>query len=407
MEKVTDGGTDWLGDLASALLPPKDPSNDGDCLGLSALGLEGISCDMVSNFVCEVPDPPGMKTTVKATTTKKKLSIRTTTRATSSTSILTTTKTTTLTTLLTTATSAKSTTTTTTTTTITTAATTTTTTTAATTTTATTTTTTTTTTATTTTNPTAMPNTANWKATSNFWTSGTIKGSSAGLWSWCEPSGPAIFTKDLVWETGQPDNKGGNESCIHFRFIFNSTGTILSDRNCANHYSFACKRVKEWTITFLNKKDYVSYGDWYQGCGRMFLNFTKSAASWATARDKCCEIGLTLASMESVGKLNCFSKLIQNGNGDFWLSGTDQGCPSKFRWCSRNRDFVSPEIKWKVGHPKAGLACVYLEVRNGTALLATADCAEQKNPLCEIRKKATPNVAMEMECAEIWDVPLG
>ncbi|XP_065353185.1 uncharacterized protein LOC135948050 isoform X2 [Cloeon dipterum] len=138
----------------------------------------------------------------------------------------------------------------------------------------------------------------------------------------------------------------------------------------------------------------------------MFLNFTKSAESWTAARDKCCEIGLTLASMESAGKLNCFSKLINKGNGDFWLSGTDQGCPSKFRWCSRDRDFVSPEIKWKVGHPKAGLACVYLEVRNGTSLLATADCAEQKNPLCEIRKKATPNVAMEMECAEIWNVPL-
>ncbi|XP_065342202.1 uncharacterized protein LOC135940970 [Cloeon dipterum] len=61
MSKVTDGGSDWLGDLASALLPPKDPSTDGDCLGLSTLGLTGVSCDMVSNFVCQAPDPPGFK----------------------------------------------------------------------------------------------------------------------------------------------------------------------------------------------------------------------------------------------------------------------------------------------------------------------------------------------------------
>ncbi|XP_065350344.1 uncharacterized protein LOC135946183 [Cloeon dipterum] len=269
-----------------------------------------------------------------------------------------------------------------------------------------------------------------WEATTNFWTSGTSKGSSAGLWSWCEPNGPTIFTQNLVWETGQPDKKGGNENCIHFRFILNATGAILSDRNCGNRYSFACKSLiikpplmcvatcptgscqRSYMLFNYNPrsnldelKDYQSYGGWYQGCGRMFLDYTKSAENWTAARDKCCEIGMTLASMESVGKLNCFSKLVNNVNGDFWLSGTDQGCPSKFRWCSRNRDFVPAEIKWKTGHPKAGLTCVYLEVRNGTSLLATADCAEQKNPLCEIRKKATPNVAMEMECAEIWDVP--
>ncbi|CAB3387139.1 Hypothetical predicted protein [Cloeon dipterum] len=61
MSKVTDGGSDWLGDLASAFLPPKDPATDGDCLGLNTLGITGVSCDMVSNFVCQAPDPPGIK----------------------------------------------------------------------------------------------------------------------------------------------------------------------------------------------------------------------------------------------------------------------------------------------------------------------------------------------------------
>ncbi|XP_059476487.1 uncharacterized protein LOC132197297 [Neocloeon triangulifer] len=62
MSKVTGGGTDWLGDLASAFLPQKDPAKDGDCMGLNSLGLTGISCDTVSNFVCQAPDSDGPKT---------------------------------------------------------------------------------------------------------------------------------------------------------------------------------------------------------------------------------------------------------------------------------------------------------------------------------------------------------
>lgn len=57
MSQVSDGGSNWLGDLASALLPPKNNAGDGDCMGLSSLGLLGIPCDTVSNFVCQAPEP--------------------------------------------------------------------------------------------------------------------------------------------------------------------------------------------------------------------------------------------------------------------------------------------------------------------------------------------------------------
>ncbi|XP_059476418.1 uncharacterized protein LOC132197267 [Neocloeon triangulifer] len=57
MKKVTDGGSNWLGDLASAFLPNADPKKDGDCMGLNSLGITGINCDTVSNFVCEAPKP--------------------------------------------------------------------------------------------------------------------------------------------------------------------------------------------------------------------------------------------------------------------------------------------------------------------------------------------------------------
>ncbi|XP_065346605.1 uncharacterized protein LOC135943868 [Cloeon dipterum] len=89
----------------------------------------------------------------------------------------------------------------------------------------------------------AKANKANWTANFNYWTSGTWKGAPVNQWSWCEPNGPTVFAKGLVWEPSQPDNKGGNETCVHFRFTLNSTGTILTDRNCTNKYIYACKII--------------------------------------------------------------------------------------------------------------------------------------------------------------------
>ncbi|XP_065340941.1 uncharacterized protein LOC135940117 isoform X2 [Cloeon dipterum] len=64
LKKVTDGGSNWLGDLASAFMPNPEPTKDGECTGLSSLGLVGLSCDTVSNFVCQAPEPEGSSTNV-------------------------------------------------------------------------------------------------------------------------------------------------------------------------------------------------------------------------------------------------------------------------------------------------------------------------------------------------------
>ncbi|XP_065345884.1 uncharacterized protein LOC135943331 [Cloeon dipterum] len=274
-------------------------------------------------------------------------------------------------------------------------------------------------------------NKTNWIANLNYWTSSTSKGSPEGQFSFCEPTGPTIFSQDLSWERGQPDNKNGNESCVHFRFVLNATGTIMSDRNCANRYVYACKTQLIATekpacaascplnqcqrdVNLFNSTNnvllnYTSYGEWYDSCGRNILTYTKTKSTWKNARDQCCEIGLNLTSVESTGKLNCISKLITKYSwltiGDYWLSGTDLGCPSNFRWCSLDRDFVNPELIWKEGHPIKGLNCVYLEARNESSLLATADCAEEKNFLCDIRRSAaSAQLGTQNECAEIWNV---
>ncbi|CAB3370367.1 Hypothetical predicted protein [Cloeon dipterum] len=278
----------------------------------------------------------------------------------------------------------------------------------------------------------ASYNTTNWIANLNYWTSSTSKGSPEGQFSFCEPTGPTIFSQDLSWERGQPDNKNGNESCVHFRFVLNATGTVMTDRNCANRYVYACKtqliNVTEKPACAascpLNKcqrdvnlfnstnnilLNYTSYGEWYDSCGRNILTYTKTKSTWKNARDQCCEIGLNLTSIESTGKLNCISKLMTKYSwltiGDYWLSGTDLGCPSNFRWCSLDRDFINPELIWKAGHPIKGLNCVYLEARNESSLLATADCAEEKNFLCDVRRSAaSAQLGTQNECAEIWNV---
>ncbi|XP_065350218.1 uncharacterized protein LOC135946097 [Cloeon dipterum] len=279
------------------------------------------------------------------------------------------------------------------------------------------------------TNLTVGINSADWKANFNYWTAGRRQGASLSQWAWCKPDGPTFFSTDLKWEHGQPDNAGGNEACAHFRFVLNSTGTIITDRNCMSKFIFACKMqisttpkpcivscpkdsckrnasLFDWGNNL--KNGYV-YGNWYDGCGRQFLFYSNNPSNWATAYQQCCGIGLNLASMESEGKLRCLfnvaKKLYYSENlGDFWLSGTDMGCPSNYHWCSLNRDFINPEIRWKDGHPKVGPNCVYLEVRNESMLLATADCNEGKHFLCDARKKATVQRGMQGECAEIWDI---
>jgi hypothetical protein len=68
IKKATNGVPNWLGDLAAALMPPKDPSTDGDCLAMNAIGLVGVSCDAVSNFVCQALEPGGVSKPTASTT---------------------------------------------------------------------------------------------------------------------------------------------------------------------------------------------------------------------------------------------------------------------------------------------------------------------------------------------------
>jgi hypothetical protein len=82
----------------------------------------------------------------------------------------------------------------------------------------------------------------NWQNNFNYWTAGTQRGCS-GQWHWCGSSDKAELKTELQWERFQPDDKGGNESCLHMRVFTTGRdlGVKLTDRNCADRYVLACQ----------------------------------------------------------------------------------------------------------------------------------------------------------------------
>ncbi|CAB3360421.1 Hypothetical predicted protein [Cloeon dipterum] len=267
----------------------------------------------------------------------------------------------------------------------------------------------------------------NWPINYNYWTSGTWKGAPEGQWSWCESAGTSTLDQSLKWESGQPDNLGGSEQCIHFSFAMNSSQAVLTDRNCSNRYIYACKmplivtpkpcvvacpKSCQRDASLFTPDDqlinFASYGEWFNGCGRNYLFYNKMRMNWASAWATCCSFRMSLSFLDTSDKLQCISNIITKFSpftvGDFWLSGTASGCNANFHWCFLDFDFNNKDLKWKEGHPVAGLDCVYLEARNESVLLATADCNEQKQFLCDVQKRGQSQVAKLNECLETWQV---
>jgi hypothetical protein len=84
-------------------------------------------------------------------------------------------------------------------------------------------------------------NKGNWSNNFNYWTGGSQQGSCVGNWAWCSGTTSHPLPANLTWGFNQPDNKGGNESCLHMRVLKNATGLALSDRSCSNKFIIACE----------------------------------------------------------------------------------------------------------------------------------------------------------------------
>jgi hypothetical protein len=48
------------------------------------------------------------------------------------------------------------------------------------------------------------------------------------------------------------------------------------------------------------------------------------------------------------------------------------------------KDFIPAEINWKQGHPKGGCTSIEMQYTANATVLATADCTEEKQFLCEV-----------------------
>jgi len=80
---------------------------------------------------------------------------------------------------------------------------------------------------------------ANWKGNLNYWTGGAQ--GCKGNWGWCAGSEVQPFTANLSWGSGQPELIKEKENCLHLRITQNSSGVLLSDRECKDKYIFACE----------------------------------------------------------------------------------------------------------------------------------------------------------------------
>ncbi|XP_065341970.1 uncharacterized protein LOC135940828 [Cloeon dipterum] len=254
---------------------------------------------------------------------------------------------------------------------------------------------------------------ANWTQNWNYWTAGHAMGT-WGQWAWCP--GAVNLPDSLSWAPGQPDNaQQPDENCLHLQVTKNSSGVVLSDRNCSHKYIIACQE------SFFTKgiiKDLFVHGQWNAGCGKDYL-FSAATLDWLGAWNYCCSVGMKLASIEAIEELSCLTNMVakypkaaypdQCGR-DFWTSGTNRGCPGSHFWCSDDEKLNKEEIaNWKNGILPSESAdqCIFINLSNSTlseTYLGAASCTEQKPFLCEALQPGKKSMQIERTCKEIWNV---
>jgi len=104
-----------------------------------------------------------------------------------------------------------------------------------------------------------------------------------------------------------------------------------------------------------------------------------------------------------------FAELSYGIIDDFWVYGTDAGCPGKWHWCSTHREFEPKELFWQAGEPSGLNNCVFFRNKepNETSTLGTADCNKEMRFFCDVRQEGPVGLTHQQECTETWDVTEG
>ncbi|XP_059470828.1 uncharacterized protein LOC132193899 [Neocloeon triangulifer] len=275
--------------------------------------------------------------------------------------------------------------------------------------------------------------TSDWTGSTMFWTSGF--GTSTSYYSWCTKNGTTVAeSSSILWAAGQPRSARESENCVQLKILKANATYELSRRMCNETLFFACQgpptaapKCSAPTCPNItcqknpyfynnesNLKDPNFHGSWCSYKGRSYLfSYPNNTKTFLSAFQACCEIGMTLLSIEYDFKYNSLKyALTRNASYTadvFWTSGSDRGCEGKFGYCTAKR-LLRQEAIWDFGQPdnsngNENAVAVFI---NGSHALLSDFSEEQKfRYICEAREtayKKTGGNAIRDECAAAYNV---
>ncbi|XP_059490856.1 uncharacterized protein LOC132205656 [Neocloeon triangulifer] len=274
-----------------------------------------------------------------------------------------------------------------------------------------------------------------WKYNSNYWTSALRVNESD--FSWCTKDGSFTVEKStLPWATGQPQNANNSENCLHLNVSKANANFSFSDRICTEPQIFACQGAPTPAptcssplcpnitcaknllfYTTMGNSQYLTnpklHGSWFTYNGRSYLfSSTNKTTSYLGAMQACCEVGMTLLSLEYDYKYKSIIQAIKENvslSDYFWTSGSDRGCESKFGYCTAKR-ILRTEAVWAPGQPdNAGgnenSVAVFIDSAKAQLLDYNED--SKLKFICEARdtsKSSSGGTAVRDECVAIYNV---
>ncbi|XP_059489233.1 uncharacterized protein LOC132204628 [Neocloeon triangulifer] len=276
---------------------------------------------------------------------------------------------------------------------------------------------------------------AKWKYTSNYWTSALRV--NATDFSWCTKNGSFSVEKGkLPWAAGQPQNFNNSENCLHLNVSKANANFTFSDRTCTDPQIFACQgrptpaptcsspvcpnvtcAKNDSFFAVVGKTQYLtnpsSHGRWFTYNGRTYLfSFPNKSTTYIGAMKACCEIGMTLLSLEYDYKYKSVIQAIKENvsSSDFFrTSGSDRGCESNFGYCTVNRTLRQKAV-WAPGQPDNAdgyESSVVVFIDSAKAQLFDYNEDSKIRYICEVRDSSNASsggTAVQDECAAIYNV---
>ncbi|XP_017771193.1 PREDICTED: macrophage mannose receptor 1-like [Nicrophorus vespilloides] len=226
-----------------------------------------------------------------------------------------------------------------------------------------------------------VKNKTEYKNNQDLWTSGTMK--DAGQFNWMYTGNPVSVSR---WHTGQPNNYGGKQFCLHMWLDKNQFR--LNDMECFKENVAAKMNLKLLVISLVA---FCSFSAPTYVNDKLYYFETYFKASWFKAYMTCSKMGMELLSIDSVEEFDKFHTLVKDiveykNNLDLWTSGAMKDA-GQFYWINTVNPVLSS--KWHPGEPnnKGGMEfCLHVFLDNKQFLLNDLECSIEKYFVCESRK---------------------